>query len=428
MFKNMVQVNAFFQSRNKLGIKPGLERIQKLLYLQGNPENKLKAIHVAGTNGKGSTIQYINNALMANDYRVGVFTSPSMDGLEGHILDNNHPISKEVFLELINALYPSINQLDKEGMQPSEFEIITVLAIMYFSSNVDIAIIEAGMGGREDTTNCFIPILSIITNVDKDHTAFLGDTIEQITYHKAGIIKEGAPVVVGEVKDSSFKIIEAEARLKKVPIYCINKDFYYNNLSIKGNLQQFYWNDKTGNNLFINLKMQGEHQVKNSSLAIMALTLMKEKGFRLDVSHAIEAIKTSTVPGRFEVVYNHPMVIIDGAHNTAGIQTFLQTVSVQETGKQKHLIFAGFKDKDLQTMVNQCLPYFDSITLTSFQHPRAASVSEMLSFVNSRKVTVEPHWKSFMHKVTELDEVDYYVTGSLHFITMVRKFFTKKKI
>ncbi|MFD2046224.1 bifunctional folylpolyglutamate synthase/dihydrofolate synthase [Ornithinibacillus salinisoli] len=423
MFTNINQVEAFFQSRYKLGIKPGLERMDQLLRMQGNPENGMEAIHIAGTNGKGSTIQYIKNALIASGYRVGVFTSPSLEGRNGHIIDNDQVISEKAFISLLNQLYPSIKQLDHKNLHPSEFEILTVLAFMYFSNSVDIALIEAGMGGREDTTNCFTPILSIITNVSKDHTAFLGNTIEQITYHKAGIIKQNVPVIIGNVSDQSFNIIKNEAAHNNASIYQLNKHFFYRDREIKENAQYYIWIDENNQQLSVVLHMEGMHQVQNASMAIMALKLLSTTKFVINWNDALEAIKTTKVPGRFETIYSDPTIIIDGAHNLAGIESFLHTVSYHERKKKKHLIFAGFKDKDLEQMIDQCIPYFDSITITSFDHPRAASILELQKVIESSKIIKEPNWEALMENILDQNGGIYYITGSLHFIAKVRKYF-----
>lgn len=178
MFTNFQEIESFFNSRKSLGIKPGLDRIKKLLQLLDNPQDRIQAIHIAGTNGKGSTVHFIKDALQANGYHVGIFTSPSFSGLTGHMFIDNSAIPETKFVKLCNEIYPFIVQLDNENKSPTEFEIITALAFVYFSAHVDIVLVEAGMGGREDTTNCFQPLISIITNVARDHTAFLGNSLE----------------------------------------------------------------------------------------------------------------------------------------------------------------------------------------------------------------------------------------------------------
>ncbi len=200
-------------------MKPGLDRIRKLLHFLGDPQGKVTAIHVAGTNGKGSTIQYIKHGLIANSCRVGVFQSPSMDGVKGHISVNHRKVPEETIITLMNQIYPFIQRLDQEQNAPTSFEIITAIAFLHFADDVDVALIEAGMGGRYDTTNCFDPVMSIITNIEKDHTAFLGTTLGEIAWQKAGIIKEKRPVIAGEMNEEAYKSIIAEAIQKTHPCF-----------------------------------------------------------------------------------------------------------------------------------------------------------------------------------------------------------------
>src|SRR5690625_3589734 len=184
MFYSFQDVEKHLKQRQQLGIKPGLERVQSLLARTGHPERKIKGIHFAGTNGKGSTMQMVQSALLAHHYRVGVFTSPSFTDVTGHMFINGKAITKKLFLELFQHLLPHIQALDEQEQQPTVFEILTVIAFMYFQENTDIVLIETGMGGRYDTTNCFVPLISVITTIAYDHMEFLGSSIEEIASQK----------------------------------------------------------------------------------------------------------------------------------------------------------------------------------------------------------------------------------------------------
>src|SRR5699024_10023209 len=238
-----------------------LDRMNRLLRLLGNPEKHIQAIHVAGTNGKGSTIQYIKKALLANEYRVGVFTSPSLSGLSGHLWCNNQEVDKREWIPIMNDIYPIIQRLDKQENHPTSFEIITAVAFVHFSKHVDIALIETGMGGRYDTTNCVQPILSIITNVSKDHTAFLGNNIEDIAYHKAGIIKKDTPVILGEIQSNILPTFQTEAAIKNTCIYRLYDHFTYYETRVFPLKQQFIWEYQNERH-HTSIMMQGMHQVK----------------------------------------------------------------------------------------------------------------------------------------------------------------------
>lgn len=424
MFTTDEQMIAFFNERKNHGIKPGLDRINRLLELLDHPQDKIQAIHVAGTNGKGSTISYLKDALMNNGYKVGVYTSPSLDGLTGHIFCNDKKIKDKEFRHLMDIMYPAIRELDDSGDFPTEYEILTALAFMYFADHVDIALIEAAMGGREDTTNCFQPILSIITTVDKDHTAFLGETIKEIAHHKAGIIKDNIPVIVGDLADEAFTVIQEEASKNHAKVYRLHEHFNYQSVKRMNYKQTFRWFEDQDNIFEMTIQMYGEHQVKNSSLAMMGLVYLKRQGFIIDWEQASIGIENTTVPGRFEIIQEQPTIILDGAHNPAGIQSFLDTVDKNYQKADKHLVFAGFKDKDLQEMLQLLAPQFTTITLTSFEHPRAVGAGELSDLIDVKHKYMEKDWKKVIKSMNDDDKQSiYFITGSLHFIALVRDYF-----
>lgn len=418
----MNDIISFFDDRKQFGIKPGLDRMNKLFELLDHPEQKLKAIHVAGTNGKGSTINFIKQALINNGYSVGVFTSPSFSGLTGHIEHNNEPISEEQFLTIFHTIYPAIQQLDQMGNYPTEFEIITVLAFVYFANHVDIALIEAGMGGREDTTNCFQPILSIITNVDLDHTAFLGKSIKEIAFHKAGIIKQNIPVIIGEMNRDALSVINQTANQLHAQIYEINKAFRYQKDRQINNKQFFDWTFESQRSMKVEINMQGKHQIKNCSLAIMALTLLERANIRINWDLALEGLSEVSVPGRFETIQQHPIIILDGAHNPAGIQSFIETVIKTNPKKERHLLFAAFKDKDIRQMLKLLTPHFKTVTLSSFDHPRAATADQLFEIAKNEENVLVSDWQNAIINMNNNLQHVYYITGSLHFISIVRPF------
>ncbi|WP_269412070.1 bifunctional folylpolyglutamate synthase/dihydrofolate synthase [Lentibacillus daqui] len=426
MFDNFEQVTKFFSQRKQFGIKPGLHRMQQLLQLLGNPQNKLRAVHVAGTNGKGSTIHFLKDGLKASGYRVGVFTSPSFCGLTGYIWIDDSSITEAALIRLLNDMYPAIRMLDEQNNHPTEFEIITALAFVYFVNRVDIAIIETGMGGREDTTNCFTPILSIITNVARDHMAFLGDTIQEIAAHKAGIIKQNRSVIVGVLEPAALVVVKHEAQRKHASIYQLTKDFWLTGTEqTDHSSMSFVWTDGTVNR-HVSLTMKGQHQQQNAALAMMALTLLERNQYQIDWKKAIHAIGHTHVAGRFELVRQHPSVIIDGAHNIAGTASFIQTMLKHYPDQERHLIFAGFKDKELVKMLYRLKPYFASITLTSFDHPRAIAAAALYELTDDRTFAVNADWRDVAKKLNEQTDACFFFTGSLHFILEVRKYFLQE--
>lgn len=409
----------FFNLRKNLGIKPGLERMHELLSRLGHPEKKIKAIHIAGTNGKGSTLHFLNAALQANHYRTGVFTSPSFSGLTGHILLNDHAIDESEFIKIFKAIYPTIVEMDKKDMAPTEFEILTTIAFVYFSNNGEIVLIETGMGGRFDTTNVINPLLSIITTISMDHIDYLGETLEEIAFHKAGIIKAHAPVIVGEMDSTALQVILKEAKQKQSDCYVFDKDFSYEKQS---NTQEVYWKSKK-NRFPVSLSMKGEHQFKNVSLALKALEIIENMGFPLNWNKVLTGVFAVNAPGRYELLHVTPTVIADAAHNTDGIRALIHTANKDYPTQEKYVITAMFKDKDVEEMLELLCENFTSVTLTTFDHPRAASVNELLAKAGAKMMDTNEDWQALINRCIEQEDKIYYITGSLHFITLVRDYF-----
>src|SRR5690625_4165632 len=312
MIQSMEDAEFYFKKRKSYGIKPGLGRVNYLLKKLGNPEQNIQAIHVAGTNGKGSTIHFLENALTISGYQVGVFSSPSFSGLCGHMTVNQVPIEKSKFIQLLNMLIPSINELDEKELHPTEFEIITVLALLYFQNNVHIALIEAGMGGKDDTTNCIQPLLSIITNIEMDHMQFLGTTYTSIATHKAGIIKKNRPVVVGSLNKESEQVVVKKAMQQNAPLYRFGKEF-----QLKEQDNRLVWTDHLTSHSF-SIGDVANYQAENICTALMALTLVENYRYTIAWQQFLKTSKSLPLPGRFECICKQPMIILDSAHNLPG--------------------------------------------------------------------------------------------------------------
>jgi len=419
MFKSFNQVDKYFNERQNIGIKPGLDRVFFLLQRVNHPEKEIHGIHVAGTNGKGSTIEMIQSVLVAHHYRVGVFTSPSFSGLTGHCMISGEEVTEKEFTFLVNELLPHIDALDKRGDAPTVFEILTVLAFMYFKGKTDIVLIETGMGGRYDTTNCFIPLISVITTVHYDHMQFLGSDLEDIASHKAGVMKEKRPLVLGNVSEEVRQVIDQERKALNVPIYEYGKQFsLYNDRITVPEI-----------NKVINiagLRLQGHHQKENAAIVVMILALLEDNGFAIDWDCVEKYIEHTTLPGRFEVIHKEPTIILDSAHNIAGVEALKQTIISMNLRTKKQLLFAGFSDKQLQEMMNRLQPLFDSIWLTTFDHERAANEREY-----KEQQMAYPFINQWQEKVLQMikdtSSTTYVITGSLHFITLVRNFILKQK-
>ena len=423
MFSTIEEVEQFFQERMNEGIKPGLERMEELLAFANNPEKKTKFIHVAGTNGKGSTISYIKSGLRAMNLKVGVFSSPSLTGLLGHFTINDKNIDEHDFINLLNQIYPKIKEMDEKLDPPTEFEIITTIAFMYFNGRVDVAIIEVGMGGRMDTTNCITPVISVITNVSIDHTNFLGSTLEEIAKEKAGIIKHNCPVIVGETKDKALSKIIEEANDKDAPIVLREKNFTVEN--IKVDRQYTTYELVIAKEKFtLQIKAKGVYQVLNSSLAAVALINLKRLGLPIKLEDSFLAFRDVEIPGRFEVVSKEPLIIVDGAHNVEGIEQLISTVKEHFPNEEKTLVFSAFRDKQIKEMLTLLIPHFNNIVLTTFDHPRAATLEQLKNAIpEDIDVYANTLLKTIQSVKNEKKKELTIRIGSLNFLKIIRNYF-----
>ena len=419
--KNYQEAKQFIESRQSYGIKPGLERMWFMLKAI-DYQSKCKIIHVTGTNGKGSTTAYLEAGLLTSNNQVGTFTSPSLSGLTGHYTHNNKEMLETEFVSYLNTLLPIIKTLDQQTNYPSEFEIITMIAILYFEDKADIAIVETGMGGLEDTTNVLCPIVSVITSISIDHQAFLGNTLKEIARHKAGIIKQDVPIVIGRVSLESLQVIKETAIKKSAKLYRLDSEF---NIEKIENCYQ-YTQEKNQINKTFKLKNKGIYQSENASLALQVFDILNNIGFKLDLNKCIHAIEQLLIANRYEIINEKPQIIIDGAHNIASFQAFLKTVN-QIKESEKHLIISAFRDKPLEEMIDLAKETFEAITVTTFAHERAYP-KEVLKALDL-DVTCEPNWEKIVKEILENKEtnVKYYFVGSVYFTNVIKQAINKKQ-
>lgn len=422
LFQTIDDLERFINSRDKLGIKLGLERMNVLLKRLSHPEKDIPMIHVAGTNGKGSVIQFIANSLIANQYDVGVFTSPSFFGLNGHYLLNDKPVDSQLVIEAANKLFPQIEAMDQENLQPTSFEIITALAFLIFKERCDIVIIETGMGGKLDTTNCIDPIISVITTIAFDHKQFLGDTLTSISEHKAGIIKPNRPVITGNLPVEARNVVRLAARKHTAPIFSLSEQF---TIEEKEDTLHFY-NDEAFSFRF-KLHIKGNYQKDNVAIAMMVLYYLHHHlQYVINWTLVQKAINEVNLPGRFEMIKTHPPIVLDSAHNVAAIEAFIETVQSQFNIKNPTVLFAGFKDKDLQKMIALLHENSFSIKVTTFDHPRAQAIDDYKKLLGDQIDGIQfvDNWQEEIKLILQRNETEHplFVTGSLQFIIYVRHF------
>ncbi|HGR0100018.1 TPA: folylpolyglutamate synthase/dihydrofolate synthase family protein [Streptococcus pneumoniae] len=412
----------------------GLERMVELLALRGNPHLKLKVIHIGGTNGKGSTIAFLKNMLEKIGLRVGVFSSPYLIHYTDQISINGESIP-EAKLESLMADYQSLLEGESAtNLQgTTEFEIITAIAYDYFASEqVDVAIMEVGMGGLLDSTNVCQPILTGITTIGLDHVALLGDTLEAIAEQKAGIIKQGIPLVTGRIAPEALAMIDRIAEEKDAPRFAYGTDYQVSHQDSVVTGEVFDYTSVVRQGRF-QTGLLGLHQIENAGMAIALLdAFCKEDGRELPANILIaQALEETSWPGRLEVVSRDPLMILDGAHNPHAIKALLATLQERFADYHKEILFTCIKTKALEDMLDLLEEIPDTeLTLTHFDDSRATDESVLEEAAKSRNLSYQD-WQDFLEqKLTDKKEEKQtvrIVTGSLYFLSQVRAYLMERK-
>ena len=402
----------WIHSKLKFGIKPGVSRVEWLLNELGNPQDRVKGVHIVGTNGKGSTVNYLQNTFTAAGYEVGTFISPFIMDFRERISINGQMIAKEDLTLMVNRVKPIVERLPLETPweAATEFEIITVLMFLYFGEvhRVDIAFIEAGMGGLHDSTNVFNPLAVICTSIGLDHQAYLGESHAVIAQNKAGVLKTGVPLIYATDRPDVADVFEKRAQELACPSYRLGRDFGFQDSG--ASFDFFYQNECIE---AVQLAMPGQHQRANASLALLAMQLLKEQYPALSREIILSALSNSRWLGRTEFI--RPNLMIDGAHNNESVQVLVEVLQSTYADKNIHILFAAIEGKPVTTMLDM-LDQFASLTLTSFQFPMALK--------KEAYPTTYPYlasWQDWLEKVEEGGENLYVITGSLYFISEIRK-------
>ena len=411
----------------------GLERMVELLALRGNPHLKLKVIHIGGTNGKGSTIAFLKNMFEKMGLRVGVFSSPYLIHYTDQIAINGESIP-EARLESLMADYRLL--LEGEHAQAlqgtTEFEIITAIAYDYFASEqVDVAIMEVGMGGLLDSTNVCQPILTGITTIGLDHVALLGDSLEAIAEQKAGIIKQGIPLVTGHIVPEALAVIDQIAKAKQATRIAYGDAYQVSHYESIVTGEVFGYTSAVRQGRF-QTGLLGLHQIENAGMALALLdSYCQATGRELpDNALVAQALEETSWPGRLEVVSREPLMILDGAHNPHAIKALLATLKERFTDYQKEILFTCIKTKALEDMLDLLETLPDTkITLTHFEDSRATDEEVLKELADSRNLNYQD-WQEFLaQKLSENEEKKTVriITGSLYFLAQVRAYLMEGK-
>ncbi|MCX6099681.1 MAG: bifunctional folylpolyglutamate synthase/dihydrofolate synthase [Candidatus Bipolaricaulota bacterium] len=402
-------------------VKPGLTRIDRLLAHLGRPECSFPAIHVTGTNGKGSVVAMLSSVLRAAGYRVGRYTSPDLVDFLDRICVDGEWISQKAFTDITARLAP---ELATSADSPSQFEALTAIAFEHFrESAVDIAVVEVGLGGRYDATNVVTPILTILTNVSLDHTALLGKTEPEIAWEKAGVAKPGTPMLVGRLSPDVAAVVHRECGAAGALLHVADL-----HIERRGRTGRFAAYDVEGEDLpdRVGLPLLGTYQRDNLQIALSAILLLRERGWRVPQEAIVDGIAAVEWPGRWEVVREDPTVILDGAHNPAAAAIAAEAIAEWEPVRERRTLLLGIlADKDVAGVVAALAPQFARIGVTASSSPRSLPTGKLATHVEKhveqciRYDSVEEGVRDLVRRADPRDTI--LVTGSLTVVAEARR-------
>ena len=353
-----------------------LGRMEKLLRAVGNPHKKFPTVHIAGTKGKGSTATMLARMIEANDYSVGLYTSPHVTSLRERIVVDDRKIVRKDLVSLVNRIHIPVERMDKNGDCPTFFEIFTAMAFMHFANkDVDIAVIETGLGGRLDSTNVIKPSLIGITSISIDHPNLLGETIDLIAKEKAGVIKRGIPVITVKQDPIAMKTLKRHATSVNAPLSVTGRDidFSYRFESSREHGPHNRICITTPSSRFEHLRvpLPGEHQAINCGLALAMLDSLKNQGYEISDEKAIAGLKKVSLDGRMEIIAHDPRILIDVAHNAASIKALIHAIGQHVPYDSMVVIFGCNSDKDVRGMLDQLQYGADKVIFTRSNTPKA---------------------------------------------------------
>lgn len=412
------------------GIRPGMERINALLALLGNPQKKLQFIHVAGTNGKGSTCTMLSEICIAAGYRTGLFTSPYIIDFRERLQINGQMIEKEDFSALMDKIKPIVEKLSAENLQPTEFEVITAAAFLYFAEQkCDVVVLEVGLGGLLDSTNVIsTPLVSVIASVSMDHMNILGSSLSEIAEQKCGIIKENGVTVSYPLQQTEVlnKIRETSKRKNNSLLIPDLEDVNVIEQTISGT-------HITYNNIDLNIKLIGNHQIANCITAVTAALAAKDRGLhKIDEKSIMSGVSSARIPARMEVFDGRPLVILDGAHNADGIEALADGLKKYVRGRKLNAVMGMMADKEYLIALKEILPMCESLVTTTPDNPRALSAEDLMKHAlpyGKKCVAVDDPKEAYIYALKNTHPNDVLlVCGSLYLASDVRSAILENKI
>ncbi|UQS86812.1 bifunctional folylpolyglutamate synthase/dihydrofolate synthase [Nicoliella spurrieriana] len=432
--KSYQEALAYIHGRVKSHKDATMKRMQLLMDKLGHPEQQITAIHVAGTNGKGSVVSFLRNLLSEAGLTVGTFTSPFLVRFNERISVDGVPISDDEVVRLVKRVAPIVAEIDammpNEG--PTEFEVLTAMMFTYFAEgHADVVIVEVGIGGDNDSTNVLYPDVSVITTIGYDHMQFLGNTLSEIAKHKAGIIKPNVPVVIGNIAATPKQVILNQATELSAPIKCLGRDFSVQSRPISGWHEQFDFSDGEINTKGLKMNMMGDFQIDNASVAIEAfVTFMRLHRAPVSAKMIKQGVLNTQWAGRFEKLNDQPLVVIDGAHNLPAIKEMQKNIQNHFSDREIYIILAILADKQYLQMIETLAGLKNvHLILTEFVGPNQRMAAD-LSTVRAEVKSAHPiefiaNWQEAILTVSnQMGQDDgLIITGSLYFISDVRALF-----
>ncbi|MGG1312415.1 MULTISPECIES: bifunctional folylpolyglutamate synthase/dihydrofolate synthase [Cohnella] len=420
-----------------VGIRPGLDRMNLLMEWLDYPHRRLKFIHVAGTNGKGSVCAYLTSVLLECGYDVGTFTSPYLTSYSNRFQYNGQDIPDDVLLQLANRLKPLADRMAETEFGPlTMFEVTTALAILYYATVTypDYVVWETGLGGRLDVTNVVTPVACVITNIGHDHMDLLGNTLAEIAAEKAGIIKAGVPVISAASQPEAVEVIRKTAAAKQATLYLLGEQFTYRTQSVAENEQIFTFEGPFRAIADLSIGLSGAHQQTNAAVAVMTLEVLRQYyALIVDDDNLAAGLKNTVWPGRLEMVSRHPRVLIDGAHNPEGMEALAAALRTVYDYDRLNVMLGMMPNKNHEQTLRHILPMVNSLIVTEpdfHKKMSAADLAEIAERLKSEvggpeRIIVEPDWKLALDKLQRLsadspDRTLSVVTGTLYLIADVR--------
>ncbi|MBR3975410.1 MAG: bifunctional folylpolyglutamate synthase/dihydrofolate synthase [Clostridia bacterium] len=413
----------YYHSLQQFGINPGLERISALCEKLGNPQNELKFVHIAGTNGKGSTCTEIASVLTQAGYRTGLYTSPYVVDFRERIKLDGEMIAPEQLAQVTEIVRDKVNELNSQGIYPTEFEVITAAAFLYYrQSGCDIVVLETGLGGRFDATNIInSPLCVVLVSISLDHTKVLGESVSEIAYEKCGIIKDSCSVVTSASQQTqALSVIKETACNKNASLYITDEARMFSVLSadISGSLVE-YKGQK------IKIPFCGEHQLQNAALAIMASEILSENGFAISIQQIKDGIEKASIAARTEVLSKAPLVLLDGSHNEGSTAALAGVLEKYCKNRRLLAVMGMMADKDCSVALKNLLPFFTKVIAVTPSNPRAMKASDFSALVEQHGVpcdAVDNPCEGVKYAFSQLTDFDgLVICGSLYLSSDVRE-------